>query len=138
MIPTIIKGEIYKNKRWIFNFNRDFDNSSDKRMYIIEKIDTFFVRRCQGHKKEQRWFSVIIEKFKIELIKIDSLENPSKKLEKFTFENSSEKIDFLHILAGYVRSIQSIIKFSKLLVISDYKLGAVCGDYKYSADYFYQ
>ena len=59
-----------------------------------------------------------------------------KKLEKITFEISSENTDVLHIPAGYVSSIQAMIKSSKLLVMSDYKLGTISDDYKYPTDYF--
>ena len=136
MIPTLITGGNYKDKRGILNFNNDFDMSLAKRMYLIENSDKLSIRGWQGHKKEQRWFSAIIGKFKIELIKIDNWKNPSKKLEKITFEISSINTDVLHVPAGYVSSIQSIIKSSKLLAISDYKLGAVCDDYKFPLDYF--
>ena len=136
MTPTLISGGNYKDERGILNFNNDFDMSLVKRMYIIENVDTAFIRCWQGHKIEQRWFSATIGKFKINLIKIDNWKNPSKKLEKITFEISSENADVLHIPVGYVSSIQAMIKSSKLLVMADYKLGDVNDDYKYSTDYF--
>ncbi len=136
MTPILISGGNHKDERGILNFNNDFDMSLVKRMYLIENVDTLFKRRWQGHKIEQRWFSAVVGKFKIDLIKIDDWENPSKKLEKITFEISSKNADVLHIPVGYVSSIQAIIKSSKLLVMADYKLGAVSDDYKYSTDYF--
>ena len=136
MTPTLISGGNHKDERGILNFNNDFDMSLVKRMYLIENVDTFFKRRWQGHKIEQRWFSATIGKFKIEIIKINDWKNPSKKLEKITFEISSENADVLHIPAGYVSSIQAMIKPSKLLVMADYKLGAISDDYKYPTDYF--
>ena len=136
MPPTLISGGNHKDERGILNFNNDFDMSQVKRMYLIENVDTFFKRGWQGHKIEQRWFSAIIGKFKIEVIKIDDWENPSKKLEKTTFEISSKNTDVLYIPSGYVTGIQSIIKYSKLLVMSDYKLGTISDDYKYPLDFF--
>ena len=136
MTPTLISGGNHKDERGILNFNNDFDMSLVKRMYLIENVDTFFKRRWQGHKIEQRWFSATIGKFKIEIIKINDWKNPSKKLEKITFEISSENADVLHIPAGYVSSIQAMIKSSKLLVMADYKLGTISDDYKYPTDYF--
>ena len=136
MIPTLISGGNHKDERGILNFNNDFDMSLVKRMYLIENVDTLFKRRWQGHKIEQRWFSATTGKFKIEIIKIDDWENPSKKLEKINFEISSENAEVLHIPAGYINSIQAMIKSSKLLVMADYKLGTISDDYKYSTDYF--
>jgi hypothetical protein len=136
MTPTLILGGNYKDNRGVLKYNNEIDISLVKRIYIIENVDTVFVRRWQGHKIEQRWFTAVVGKFKIDLIKIDDWKNPSKKLEKITFEISSKNVDVLHIPAGYVSSIQAMIKFSKLLVMADYKFGAVSDDYKYSTDYF--
>ena len=136
MIPTLILGGNYKDNRGILKYNNEFDMSLVKRMYIIENVDTVFIRCWQGHKIEQRWFTAVVGGFKIDLIKIDDWENPSKKLKKITFEISSKNADVLHIPVGYVSSIQAMIKSSKLLVMADYKLGAVSDDYKYSTDYF--
>ena len=136
MTPTLILGENHKDERGLLNFNNDFDMSLVKRMYLIENVDVFFKRRWQGHKKEQRWFSAIFGKFKIELIKIDDWEKPSKELERITFEISDENTDVLHIPNGYVSSIQAMIKSSKLLVMADYKLGTISDNYKYPTDYF--
>jgi len=136
MTPTLILGGNHKDERGILNFNNEFDMSLVKRMYLIENIDTLFIRRWQGHKIEQRWFTAVVGKFKIDLIKIDNWKNPSKKLEKITFEISSKNADVLHIPEGYISSIQAMVKFSKLLVMADYKLGGINDDYKFSKDYF--
>jgi len=72
-------------------------------MYLIENIDTKFIRCWQGHKKQQRWLSTVIGKFKIDLIKIDNWDNPFKELKKITFESS----DVSHVPIGCVSSIQS-------------------------------
>jgi len=136
MKPNLILGGNYKDHRGILKYNNKFDVSLVKRVYIIENVDTNFKRGWQGHKIEQRWFSAIFGKFKINLIKIDNWENPSKNLDKISFQISSKNMDVLHIPAGYVTSIQSMIKFSKLLVMADYNLGSVNDDYRYSSGYF--
>lgn len=86
MIPTLILGGNYKDHRGILKYNNGFDMSVVKRMYIIKNVYTFCIRAWQGHKIEQRWFSSFIVKLKIDLIKIDDLEKPSKKLEKSLFK----------------------------------------------------
>ena len=136
MKPRLILGDKYKDKRGVLKFCNDFDLSPVKRMYTIKNISTTFIRRWQGHKIEQRWFSVVTGKFKIDLIKIDNWENPSKELEKITFEISSKRSDVLHVPNGYVTSIQSIIDSSKLLVMSDYKMNEIDDNYKFSSEYF--
>lgn len=136
MKPRLILGDKYKDKRGVLKFCNDFDLSPVKRMYTIKNISTTFIRRWQGHKIEQRWFSAVSGKFKIDLIKIDNWENPSKELEKITFEISSKRSDVLHVPNGYVTSIQSIIDSSKLLVMSDYKMNEIDDNYKFSSEYF--
>ena len=135
MIPKFIKGSSYIDNRGSLNYNNYFDASVINRMYVIEN-NLGFTRRWQGHKIEQRWFSAMKGDFEIQLIKVDNWETPNKKLEKLTFKLNEETLDFLHIPAGYVSSIKSFNKGDKLLVMSDYTLGEVNDDYKYSSDYF--
>ena len=135
MIPKFIKGSSYKDNRGSLNYNNYFDASVINRMYVIDN-NLGFTRRWQGHKIEQRWFSAMKGDFEIQLIKVDNWETPNKKLEKLTFKLNEETLDFLHIPAGYISSIKSFNKGDKLLVMSDYSLGEVNDDYKYSSDYF--
>jgi len=136
MKPILIFGGNHQDIRGVLKYNNDFDLTSVKRMYIIENIDTFFVRGWQGHQIEQRWFSAVAGAFKIELIKIDDWENPSKELEKVSFEISNKKADVLHIPQGYISSIQAITETSKLLVMADYKMNEIQDEYRFSSDYF--
>jgi len=45
-------------------------------------------------------------------------------------------MDVLHVPPGYVSSIQSQEKSSKLLVMSDYLLGEIQDEYRYDITYF--
>ncbi|HEY9221963.1 MAG TPA: WxcM-like domain-containing protein [Lutibacter sp.] len=136
MIPKIISGNSHTDKRGTLCFNNDFDASAIKRIYIIENISTDFIRAWQGHKIEKRWFSAIKGAFKIQLIKIDQWEQPSKNLQKLNFTVNAEKFDVLHVPKGYVSSIQSLEEGSKLLVMADHLLGEIKDEYRYDADYF--
>ena len=57
-------------------------------------------------------------------------------MEQLTYIVDSEKLDVLHVPSGYVSSIQSLEQGSKLLVLSDYLLGAIQDEYRYEVDYF--
>lgn len=107
MIPEIIKGGRHTDSRGALFYNNDFDFSIIKRIYIIENENIDFIRGWQGHKIEQRWFSVIKGSFRIQLIAIDNWNNPSKDLERFSFIVHSEELDVLHVPSGYVSSIQA-------------------------------
>ena len=138
IMPKLLKGNKHEDSRGTLIFNNDFDASVIKRIYVIENQSTDILRAWRGHKIEQRWFSAIKGSFKIQLIAIDDWNNPFKKLERFTFVIHSEKLDVLHIPAGYVTSIQSLEKGAKLLVMADYLLGELKDEYRFASDYFEQ
>ncbi|TXD51442.1 sugar epimerase [Polaribacter sp. IC063] len=135
MAPLIISGGSHKDNRGVLSYNNLFDAGIIKRIYVIEN-NLNFIRRWQGHKIEQRWFSAIQGSFIIQLIKIDNWQRPNKDLDKISFTLKDESLDVLQIPAGYITSIRSLTEGAKLLVMSDYILGAVNDDYKYATDYF--
>jgi dTDP-4-dehydrorhamnose 3,5-epimerase-like enzyme len=136
MIPEITKGDSHTDSRGTLFYNNDFNVSAIKRMYVIENQNIDFVRAWQGHKIEQRWFSVMKGSFSIQLIAIDHWDKPSTNLERFTFVVDSEKLDVLHVPSGYVSSIRSLEQGSKLLVMSDYLLGEMKDEYRFEMNYF--
>jgi dTDP-4-dehydrorhamnose 3,5-epimerase-like enzyme len=136
MIPEITQGGRHIDSRGTLFYNNDFDASVIKRIYVIENESTDSVRAWQGHKLEQRWFSVINGSFRIQLIAIDHWDNPNKDLNCLTFVINSEKLDVLYVPQGYVSSIQSLETNSKLLVLADYLLGEVKDEVRFDSDYF--
>ena len=136
MDTQLILGNRHADARGQLFYNNDFDASQVKRIYIIENNSTDFVRGWQGHQIEQRWFSAIQGKFKIELIQIDNWKQPSKNLKVYSFVIDSDKLDVIHVPQGYVSSIQSLEEDSKLLVMTDYLLGEINDEFRYEIDYF--
>ena len=136
MDMQLILGNRYADARGQLFYNNHFDASQVKRIYIIENNSTDFVRGWQGHQTEQRWFSAIQGKFKIELIQIDNWKQPSKNLKVYSFVIDSDKLDVIHVPQGYVSSIQSLEEDSKLLVMTDYLLGEINDEFRYEIDYF--
>jgi dTDP-4-dehydrorhamnose 3,5-epimerase-like enzyme len=136
MGPRIINGGCHTDVRGTLFFNNSFDATAIKRIYLIENKETTFVRGWQGHRIEQRWFSVLKGSFKIELIAIDNWENPSRDLKSFSFLVNAETLDVLHVPKGYVSSIQALEEGAKLLVMADYLLGAIQDEYRFEIDYF--
>lgn len=135
-LPKIIAGEKHSDARGNVFFNNHFDASVIKRMYIIENQETDFIRGWTGHKIERRWFSVVQGSFTIKLMKIDNWENPSKSLKPIDFRLTSDRLDILYMPKGYVGSIQSKEKNSKLLVMVDHIFGEVNDDYRFPIGYF--
>lgn len=136
MLPQIIQGNIHSDYRGVLYYNNSFDALVIKRIYFIENRDTDFIRAWQGHKIEQRWFSAANGSFEIKLIAVDNWETPSLNLEQLVFTISSQKLDVLHIPAGYISSIRSLTADAKLLVMADYLLGEIKDEYRYDSGYF--
>ncbi|TDQ24096.1 WxcM-like domain-containing protein [Tenacibaculum caenipelagi] len=136
MNPKIISGSSFKDGRGELNFNNLFKATEIKRIYTIQNVNTSFIRRWQGHKIEQRWFTVVTGSFRIELIRIDDWELPSTNLKREVFEISDKQLDVLYIPSGFISSIQAMEENSKLLVMSDYFLNEIEDNYKYDSNYF--
>lgn len=135
-MPKLIKGNSHNDSRGTIFFNNNFDASDVKRIYLIENHSTNFVRGWQGHKIEQRWFTVLSGSFKIELIAIDNWSSPSKDLDILTFVIGEKKLDILHVPKGFISRIQSLEENSKLLVMGDYLLGEIQDEYRFEVNYF--
>lgn len=136
VLPQLIEGNSHADDRGVLQFNNDFNALGVKRIYTIQNRDTEFIRGWQGHKIEQRWFSVVQGSFKISLIAIDDWNAPSTNLIQHEFILDSNKMDVLLVPFGYVSSIQSLEKSSKLLLMSDYLLGEINDEYRYDSNYF--
>lgn len=136
MIPKIITGGAHSDSRGTLQFNNSFDATAIKRIYLIENKATTFVRGWQGHRIEQRWFSVLQGSFKIELIAIDNWENPSKDLKALLFIVNAKTLDVLHVPSGYVSSIQALEEGARLLVMANYLSGEIHDEYRFDVDYF--
>lgn len=135
-IPILIKGGVFNDSRGDLYYNNDFDASCIKRFYYIENKNTEIIRAWQGHKFEKRWFTAVKGSFKIEVIKIDNWLSPSKSLVKNIFTINDDNLEIFFLPNGYISSIQSLIKDSKLLVMSDYLLNEVQDEYKFDVNYF--
>lgn len=132
----ILKGNKFQDTRGIITFNNAFDATDIKRIYTIENASNDFVRGWQGHKVEQRWFACMAGRFKIGIIKVDNFEKPSRLLKPIFFELNTNQLDFLHIPAGNITSIQALTEDSKLLVLANYFLDEIQDEYKFPLEYF--
>lgn len=131
MNPNVLQGNQHVDDRGILKYNNNFNVSKVKRIYIIENKTTELQRGWQGHKVEQRWFSVLSGSFKVQLIKVDRWDAPTSTLPPIVYELFSETLDVLHVPSGYVSCIQALELDSKLLVMSDYRIGEIEDDYRY-------
>ena len=136
MSSKLLKGNIHRDTRGSLFYNNNFDSSAIKRIYLIENNDTNVIRGWQGHKIEERWFSVVQGSFCIKLIKLDNWEFPSVSLVCEEILIQSKTLDVLHVPKGYISSIQATEAGSKLLVMADYLMDELEDDYRFDVNYF--
>ena len=134
--PYIIEGGCYKDNRGVLKYNNDFDATRVKRIYAIQNSESNPIRGWQGHKIEQRWFIAISGSFDIYVIAIDDWTYPSPALTSQKFRLEQEKLNVLHVPAGYITAIHSLIPDSVLLGMSDYSLGAIKDEYRFDLEHF--
>lgn len=138
MEPKLIKGDSHTDNRGKVTFNNSFVCESIKRIYFIENQTIDFIRGWQGHKIEQRWFTVTKGSFKISLIKIDNWDSPSLSLVPIEFILEDENMDVLHVPFGYISKIKALEDNSKLMALSDFALGEIQDEYRFPLELFNQ
>ena len=136
MVPLLIGGSLFFDKRGVLKFNNNFDASGVKRIYTIQNASETIERAWQGHQIEQRWFSAIKGTFTIKLIKIDNWETPSRNLEMIDYQITDDSLHVLYVPPGYVTSIKGEEPEALLLVMADYFLHEIKDEYKFPQDYF--
>jgi len=136
MNVALIKGGVYKDHRGKLIYNNDFVATEVKRIYFIENTDVTIFRGWQGHRIEQRWFSVVNGSFKISFIKIDNWEKPNENSLIEEVQLDVKEFDVLHIPKGYITGIEALEKDSKLMVMSNFLMGETKDEYRYDINYF--
>jgi dTDP-4-dehydrorhamnose 3,5-epimerase len=76
----IIQGGIHTDHLGTIMFANDFDLKDVRRFYTIHQPDTSIIRAWQGHQFEAKYFHVVKGSFRIELLRPDNWEQPSKDL----------------------------------------------------------
>ncbi|WP_460218937.1 WxcM-like domain-containing protein [Psychroserpens sp. MEBiC05023] len=120
----IIQGNVFTDDRGALSFINEFSLQPIVRFYEIAPKDTTIIRAWQAHKKESKWFYCTHGSFKINLVKLDSFENPSEQLDVFTIELNENKPQVLYIPGGYANGFKAVAKGSKLMVFSNFDLEA--------------
>ena len=131
-------GSRHQDNRGVITYNNDFDASPVKRIYIIENADTALVRGWQGHKIERRWFCCVSGSFEIAVVKIDNFEAPNPQSAIHRFVLTDHELTYLAVPAGCMTAIRALDINSKLLVMSDFRLGEIQDEYRLDSNYFHQ
>lgn len=116
----LVKGDTFSDQRGALRFFNDLDMREIVRFYEISPSDTKIIRAWQGHKKEKKWFYCSTGAFIIQLIKIDSFEEPSDQLETERVILRADHPTILLVSEGFATGIKSLEPGSKLQVFSNF------------------
>lgn len=121
--PILIEGGFFEDDRGRLDYVNEFDASEIKRMYFTKnkKVNTF--RGWQGHKIESRWFFCVKGKFEVKIIKIDNWEHPSESLTFRVYTLEENRPQVLYVPKGYLNGFSSLEENSRLMILSNFKLG---------------
>jgi len=132
-----MKGGIAKDQRGQIRFVNEFDMSLVKRFYIIKNDNISLIRGWRAHRIEQRWFYVLSGEFVIDIVKIDNWEMPNPNLPVLRIRLKADKMELLHVPAGYGTAFRAEVADSELLVFADYPISnAPLDDYTWDHNYF--
>lgn len=121
--PILIEGGFFEDKRGRIDFVNDFNLSEIKRMYFTTNKELNVFRGWQGHKIESRWFFCTRGKFEVQLVKIGDFKNDSESCVKQKYILEAKQPQVLFIPCGYLNGFSALEKGSKLMVLSNFKLG---------------
>ena len=119
--PSIIHGDVFKDKRGDVSHNNSFDLSQIKRIYCIQNSLVQKTRGWKGHEIENRWFLPSEGEFLIEVVDINYFRD-AKAAHIFKFVINFKTFDVLHVPPGFATKITSLINNSKLLCFSDFSI----------------
>lgn len=126
--PKLIKGGIHTDYRGQISFVNDMQFDAIERFYIISNSDEQPLRAWQGHKIDNKFFYCIQGKVRVQFVKIDNWESPSKDLRVEGVVLSAAESNVLHIPEGYANAIESLEAGSKLISFSTLPLDKVTHD----------
>ena len=119
---SIIGGDSFKDHRGCVRFFNCFNMQEIVRFYEITASHTEFIRGWQAHQMERKWFYCLQGSFIINLIKIDTFNEPSDHLKSLKYILKDSILEILHVPKGHATAIKAITEGARLQVFSNFSL----------------
>lgn len=130
--PQLIEGALHIDARGTVAFVNDFDFKGVDRFYTIKAHRSGESRGWVGHRREQKWFSVIHGTVLLAVVKPDDWESPSGHLPVDRFVLSSVIPQVLHVPRGYATRSIDLSQDAILIVFSSGRIeDAPTDDYRF-------
>jgi dTDP-4-dehydrorhamnose 3,5-epimerase len=133
--PGLFQGGRHVDERGAVSFVNEFDFKGVDRFYWIKAAAPKLLRGWVGHRREQKWFTVVHGKALIAVVRPDNWEKPSQDLPVARFLLSAIDPQVLHVPPGHATASVNLDEESVLIVFSSGKIGdAKLDDFRFPAD----
>jgi dTDP-4-dehydrorhamnose 3,5-epimerase-like enzyme len=133
--PRLIEGGLHVDARGLVAHVNDFDLTGVERFYTIRSHRPYEPRGWVGHRRDQKWFSVVQGTVLIAVVEPDRWDEPSRALAVQRFVLSALKPQVLHVPAGYATGSVALSEDAILIVFSSGKIAdAKTDDYRFPVD----
>jgi dTDP-4-dehydrorhamnose 3,5-epimerase len=116
--PRLIEGGLAVDDRGSLSFVNAFDFAGVRRFYAVQNHRAGFVRAWHGHRREQKYVTVLVGSAVVAAVKLDDWVNPRKDLPVHRYVLSAEKPAVLHIPAGYANGFMTLTAEARLVFFS--------------------
>jgi dTDP-4-dehydrorhamnose 3,5-epimerase len=116
--PDLINGGVHVDSRGTVSFVNDFDFKGVDRFYWIKAWETNSVRAWVGHRREQKWFTVVQGEVLLATVRPDDWARPCQNLPVTRYVLSATQPHVLHVPAGYATASVNLRQHSILMVFS--------------------
>ena len=117
-LPKLIQGELAADDRGEVSFVNDFTFGGVKRFYVVSNHRPGFVRAWHGHRREEKYVTVVCGAAVVCAVKIDNWEQPSKESEVHRYVLSAAKPAVLYIPRGYANGFMTLTNDVKFVFFS--------------------
>lgn len=137
MSMQIIPGDLHTDDRGMVGFVNDCRLDSVKRFYYVQNHKSHFVRAWHGHKKEEKYVTVLRGAAVVAGVRIDDWQNPSKDLDIEKYVLSANKPTVVHIPAGYANGMMNLTEDTLILIFSTFSLdGSLTDNIRFPSRYW--
>ena len=116
--PKIFQGGISFDKRGSVSYNNSLELKKIKRFYIVQNKKNNFVRAWHGHKLEAKYILCIKGKAKVSAVRIKDFKKPKKNSKVYSWIIDEKKPSVVFIPPGFANGTKSLLKGTKIFVLS--------------------
>ncbi len=135
--PRLIDGGLHVDARGTVGFVNTFDLKGVDRFYWIVAREPNVFRGWIGHRRDQKWFSVLSGTVEVFVVKPDDWKSPCRHLATQNYLLTASKPQVLHVPAGYATGSMDKTGGSILVVHSSGKIEqARTDEFRWPAEYW--